>query len=113
MDIEFSSRSLQRACNSEKELIRRWGRDRGRTIGRRLQQFVAAETLKVLGTIVQAKLHPLKGKRAGQFAVDADYPYRLILEPNQHPIPRQEDGGIDLSSITKIKIIEVVDYHGD
>ena len=113
MDIEFSSRSLQRACSSEKELTRRWGRDRGRTSGRRLQQIAAAENLEVLGSIVPAKLHPLKGKRAGQFAVDADYPYRLILEPNQHPIPKEKDGGVDLSNLTKIKIIEVVDYHGD
>jgi proteic killer suppression protein len=113
MDIDFPSRSLQRACSSEKELIRRWGKDRGRTIGRRLQQLAAAETLEVLGAIVPAKLHPLKGQRAGQFAVDADYPFRLILEPNQHPVPKKKDGGIDLSNVTKIKIIEVVDYHGD
>ena len=93
--------------------MRRWGKDRGRTIGRRLQQLAAAETLKVMGAIPPAKLHPLKGKRAGQFAVDAGYPFRLILEPNQHPIPTLKDGGIDLANVTKIKIIEVVDYHGD
>jgi proteic killer suppression protein len=113
MDIEFCSRSLEKACNSEKELIRRWGKDRGRTIGRRLQQLAAAETLKVMAAIPPAKLHLLKGKRAGQFAVDADYPFRLILEPNQDPIPTLKDGGIDLANVTKIKIIEVVDYHGD
>jgi proteic killer suppression protein len=113
MEIEFSSRSLQRACNSEKELIRRWGKNRGQTIGRRLQQLAAANNLFVAGFLPQLKLHPLKGKRAGQFAVDADYPYRIVFEPNERTLPRKNDGGLDVERITKIKIIEVVDYHGD
>jgi proteic killer suppression protein len=113
MDIEFSSRSLQRACNSEKDLIRRWGKERGRTIGRRLQQLAAADNLLILSAVPPAKFHALKGKRAGQFAVDADYPYRIVLEPNEQIVPKKADGSVDLQRITKIKIIEVVDYHGD
>jgi hypothetical protein len=74
MDIDFSSRSLQRACNSEKELIRRWGKDR---------------------------------------AVDGDYPYRIILEANAKSQPKKPDGGLDLLRVTKIRILEVVNYHGD
>ncbi len=106
MDIEFSSRS-------EGELIRRWGKDGGRTIGRRLQQLAAAASLNLVRSIPAARFHPLKGNRTGQFAVDADHPYRLVFEPNQHPIPKKQDGGMDLTRVTKIKVIEVVDYHGD
>jgi len=113
MDIEFSSRSLQRACNSEKELIRRWGKDRGHTIGRRLLQLAAADNLHILSAVRPVKFHGLKGKRAGQFAVDGDYPYRIIFEPNGKIAPKKPDGGTDLQRITKIKIIEVVNYHGD
>lgn len=113
MDIEFSSRSLQRACNSERDLIRRWGKDRGHTIGRRLQQLAAADNLLVLSLVRPAKFHALKGQRAGQFAVDGDYPYRIVFEPNDRIVPRKPDGGPDLQRITKIRIIEVVDYHGD
>jgi proteic killer suppression protein len=113
MDIDFSSRSLQRACNSGKELIRRWGKDRGHTIGRRLQHLAAADNLLVLSAVRPAKLHILKGKRAGQFAVDGDYPYRIIFEPNEKTVPKKPDGGPDLRRITKIKIIEVVNYHDD
>jgi toxin HigB-1 len=113
MDIDFSSRSLQRACNSERELIRRWGKDRGYTIGRRLQQLAAADNLLVLSAVRPAKFHALKGKRAGQFAVDGDYPYRIVFEPNGKVSPAKLDGGPDLQRITKIRIIEVVDYHGD
>jgi proteic killer suppression protein len=113
MDIEFSSRSLQRACNSEKELIRRWGKDRGHTVGRRLQQLAAAENLLALSAVRPAKFHALKGKRAGQFAVDGDYPYRIVFEPSEKNVPKKPDGGLDLQRITKIRIIEVVNYHGD
>jgi len=28
------------------------------------------------------------------------------------PVPRREDGGIDLERVTAIRILEVVDYHG-
>jgi proteic killer suppression protein len=55
----------------------------------------------------------LKGKRAGQFAVDGNYPYRIIFEPSEKVAPKKPDGGPDLQRITKVKIIEVVNYHGD
>jgi toxin HigB-1 len=113
MDIEFSSRSLQRACNSEKALIRRWGKDRGHVVGRRLQQLAAADNLLILSAVRPAKFHALKGKRAGQFAVDGNYPYRIIFEPCDKTAPKKPNGGPDLQRITKIKIIEVVNYHGD
>jgi toxin HigB-1 len=113
MDIEFSSRSLQRACNSEKELIRRWGKDRGHVVGRRLQQIAAADNLVILSAVRSAKLHALKGKHAGQFAVDGNYPYRIIFEPSEKTAPKKSGGGQDLHRITKVKVIEVVNYHGD
>ena len=31
--------------------------------------------------------------------------------PNHEPVPRKDDGGIDLDKLTSIIIIEVVDYH--
>jgi toxin HigB-1 len=113
MDIDFSSRSLQRACNSEKELIRRWGKGRGYIIARRLQQLAAADNLLVLSAVRAAKLHALKGKRAGQFAMDGDYPYRIVFESNGKSAPKKLDGAPDLQRITKVKIIEVVNYHDD
>jgi proteic killer suppression protein len=113
MDIDFSSRSLQRACNSEKELIRRWGKNRGHTIGRRLHHLAAADNLLILSAVRPAKLQILKGTRAGQFAVDGDYPYRIIFEPNEKSVPRKPDGGPDIQRISKITIIEVVNYHDD
>ena len=58
-----------------------------------------------------ARMHELKSNRDEQFAVDLVHPYRLVFEPTHDPLPRKEDGGINLEQVTAIKIMEVVDYH--
>jgi proteic killer suppression protein len=113
MEIHFSSRTLARSCNSEKELNRRWGRQRGRLIARRLQQLSAATSLKEMEVLPAAKLHALKGSRAGQFAVDADYPYQLVFVAVHNPARVLSSGGVDLGRVTKIKVTEVIDNHDD
>ena len=55
--------------------------------------------------------HMLTGNRQGQYAVDLAHPYRLVFVPNHDPVPRLDDGGVDLERVTAITIIEVVDYH--
>jgi toxin HigB-1 len=112
MDICFCDRSLQRACNSEKGLVRRWGKHRGRTVGKRLQQMLAAPTLDVLTNFPGMDFHALKGNRAGQFAVDAEYPFRLVFEANHNPVPKMESGNVAHPRVTKIRVIEVTNYHG-
>jgi proteic killer suppression protein len=53
----------------------------------------------------------LHKNRHGQFAVDLKYPYRLIFLPANKPIPVDINGGIDLTRVTEIEILEIVDYH--
>ncbi len=48
-----------------------------------------------------------------KFALYLWDPYRLVFVPDHDPIPRLEDGGVDRSLITRIVIMEVVEYHGD
>lgn len=55
--------------------------------------------------------HRLSGNRAGQFAIDLLHPYRLIMVPYQDPIPVLEDGGVDISGVIAVEIVEIVDYH--
>lgn len=43
--------------------------------------------------------------------MDLVHPHRLILAPNDEPIPLKEDGGIDQDRVTAIVILDVVDYH--
>jgi len=55
--------------------------------------------------------HELKVDRKGKFTVDLKQPYRLIFKPNHRPLPRKDDGGIDIKRVTFITILGVEDYH--
>lgn len=45
MEIVFTSRKMEKACNSERESIRMWGAENARRIRQRLAELAAAETL--------------------------------------------------------------------
>lgn len=82
-----------------------------RVIMRRLAVLKNARVLALVPISPPDRLHQLTENRKGQFAVDLVQPYRLILAPNNEPIPLKEDGGIDLDRVTAIVILDVVDYH--
>jgi proteic killer suppression protein len=52
-----------------------------------------------------------EGKRSGQLSVDPDHPYRLIFIPDHGSIPIHEDGGLDWSQVTAIKILGIENTH--
>lgn len=61
---------------------------------------------------VPGHCHQLTADRAGQFAVNLLGGSRLIFTPDHNPVPPTADGGIDRSRVTRIRIEEVVNYHG-
>jgi proteic killer suppression protein len=113
MEIHLKSSRIQKACNNERESVRAWGSLNARKLRQRLAELSAAETLERMRKLPAARCHPLKGDRDGQFAVDLAHPYRLVFEPVNNPIPKTNDGGIDLEKVTAIKILSVEDYHGE
>lgn len=113
MEIGFASRKLEKACNYEREGDRMWGTENARKVRQRLAELAAAETLAVVATIRPARLHALKGNRKGQYAVDVKHPFRLIFDLAHDPIPKRDDGGVDLERVTRIRVSSVEDYHGD
>lgn len=110
MDISFSDRRLAQLINQQKQLQKKHGAIRARRIAQRLGELRAAETLADMRQL-PGRCHELKGDRAGQLALDLDHPYRLIFEADHNPIPRKEDGGLDWTAITAVRIIAVEDYH--
>jgi len=59
-----------------------------------------------------SRCHELtEGRRSGQLSVDLDHPYRLIFIPDHEPAPSKEDGGLDWSQVTAIKILAIEDTH--
>jgi len=61
---------------------------------------------------VPGRCHALTGDRAGQYSLSLWGANRLILEPDHDPVPLLASGGIDRARVTRIRIVEVVDYHG-
>ena len=111
VDITFASRRLQQAFNSGKELNRQYGQRMARIIMTRMAVLDGAVNLAMVPVQRPVRRHQLSQDRDEQFAVDLVHPKRLVFEPNHDPIPRLEDGGIDLEAVTAIRIMEVVDYH--
>ena len=81
------------------------------TIMTRLAVLQDAETLAEAPITLPDRMHQLTSNRDEQYAVYLVHPYRLVFEPDHDPLPRREDGGIDLERVTAITVIEVIDYH--
>lgn len=58
------------------------------------------------------RCHELTGDKRGYLSLDLDGPYRLIVKPLNDPPPIRDDGGLDWSGITSIKILGVENTHG-
>ena len=110
MKIYYEHRQLQKATSEYRAAVREWGSENAKKLSTLIQQLQAASTLKEMHNVPGARFHPLSGDRKGQFAMDLKHPKRLIVKPIE-PVPRTPDGGIDVSQVTEILVIEVVDYH--
>jgi proteic killer suppression protein len=111
MEITFKKKKFQKICNSERELIRAYGKNCARKIKTRLDDLQAALNLEVF-KILPGRCHELKGDKKGLLSLDLEHPYRLIFEPsNNEDIDKKADGGMDWNLVNAIKIIEVEDTH--
>ena len=111
MEVDFKNKKLRKQLTTQKEMVREHGKRRAQLIQQRLSEIEASPNLYVLGLIPGPRLHPLKGDRKGQLSVDLDHPYRLILLPDNDPIPQLASGGINPQAITRVRILEIADTH--
>jgi len=111
LDIAFRTRKLEKTFNSAGGLQKAYGARMAKVIMIRLAVLKAARTLALVPPTPPDRRHHLRGDRDEQFAVDLVHPYRLVLEANHDPLPRKDDGGIDVEQVTAIRIIDVIDYH--
>lgn len=111
MEVSFASRSMQRACSTERDMKKAWGAAMAKKLQQRLAEFAAADTLEVISRLPPARCHELAGDRKGQLSVDLVHPYRLIFAPDHDPLPAKPDGGLDWTQVTKILVLEVYDPH--
>ena len=111
LDISFRTKKLRKQCTDAKRMPSAFGPIQARRLRQRLDDLRAAENLEVMRTL-PGRCHELKAKRSRQLSMDLEHPYRLIFEPAHDPMPERDDGGLDWSSVTAIRILEVVDTHG-
>ena len=111
MDIAFRTRKLAKTFNRADALRRTYGARMAETIETRMAFLMAAGNLSMVPTEPPYRRHQLAGDRDERFAVDLVHPYRLVFEPDHDPVPRKDDGGIDVARVTAIEVTEVTDYH--
>ena len=111
MDIAFRTRKLEKNFNEAAALQKNLRDADGKAILLRMAVLKAASNLAQVPTTKPDRRHQLSADREGEFAVDLVAPYRLVFEPNHEPLPRKDDGGIDLERVTAIKILDATDYH--
>ena len=115
MDISFKNRKLAKSFNEGAQLVKIHGKLRAKKIRIRMKELRAATSLKDFWPPKSppGRCHELtEGKRAGQLSMDLDHPYRLIFTPGHDPVPRRDDGGLDWTQVTAVKILGVEDTHG-
>jgi len=113
MEIRFTSRKLAKLCSDDKAAAREWGLPNARKLAVRLAQLRACESLADMGVWPDARCHPLKGNRRGEFAVNLQGTWRLVFTPDDDPPALRAAGGLDPSQVRTVRILDVVDYHGD
>lgn len=97
MRIEFANNKLRKCYEEQAAAIRQWGRDVGVRYRQIIDTVESVELFEDLYKYRYLRLHVLRGKRAGQYAITISGLHRLILVPEQ-------DG--------RTAVIEdVVDYH--
>ncbi|GEB78553.1 type II toxin-antitoxin system RelE/ParE family toxin [Sporolactobacillus inulinus] len=111
MLVKYENKKIEDICFDKRKMVQKLGQRQSKKLTQRLNEIKASDNLAILSMLPAPRCHQLKGKRDNQFAVDLVHPFRLIFEPYHDPMPLKSDGGFDLSKITTILIIEVVDYH--
>lgn len=111
MNLRFSSRKLERSVESFAAIKKNYG-TRAKQVDQRLDDLKMVTFLDGMYEIPAAHCHELSADRPGEFAVSISPNHRIIFIPDHDPVPRKDDGGIELSMVDSIVILAIgEDYH--
>jgi len=112
--IEFANRKLAKQFNSHTALLRAFGKKRAKRIAVVMASLRAAPNLGIFYPPYSPphRCHELTGNLKGKLSLDLDGPYRLLIEPATDPLPTRDDGGLDWSQVTAVRILGIEDTHG-
>ena len=83
----------------------------GVVVLRRIAVIRAAVTMADLQH-VPGRFHQLTGNRAGAFAFHVSPNWRLLIAP-EGETSFGPGGGLDLGGVTAVRVLGVLDYHGE
>jgi proteic killer suppression protein len=109
LEVKFKDKKIRQLCEEQAVAEKKLGAACARKLRTRLSDLEAATTVSDL---TAGNPHPLKGDRAGQYALNLTGGWRLVFAPANDPCPRHADGGIDWSQVTIVNIEYIGDYHG-
>lgn len=79
MEVEFANNHLEACYRTQVVGTRTWGHKVALRYGRVIDALYSANDQRELRAIRSLRLHPLKGGRAGQWAIALDLRWRVIL----------------------------------
>ncbi|MCD6217502.1 killer suppression protein HigA [bacterium] len=112
MNISFKSKKLKKLFESGSALEKKYG-ENARYVMRRMTTLKAAPNLACVPHQPPERCHELIADRRDEFVISLKYGSGkgIIFKPAHDPIPRKDDGGIDLIQVTDIEILSVENYH--
>lgn len=110
MDITFYKKNLEKYANNDRLGSKKLGDRMFKKYKQRLDQLKNSKTLEDV-RFQPGRFHELKEDKKGMWACDLIHPYRLIFEPQEHPIPINDDGQYIWIEIKSVEIIAIKDYH--
>lgn len=110
MQVFFKNAKMSKVAADIKTLNREYGQS-GKWIAKCLNALRAAPNLAELFKpfFRSFRCHLLHNDKKGKYSLDERDPYRVLFEPKP-PVPKKEDGGID---VDKVDTVVVTDLHID
>ncbi len=110
MEITFKDKGLEKITKDPRKLRKRFNQA-AEIIENRIKLLISADNLGQIHTGPPTRLHLLKGDLKGKYAIDVNRKLRMVLEINQEPIPLHSNNSVNINLVTKILIVEIIDYH--
>jgi toxin HigB-1 len=108
MEITFANRKLQELCEQERIAQKKLGLPCARKLKARLFNL---ETVDVVTDLGVGRPHALERDREGEYALDLEGAKRIVFESANEPIPYRENGRVEWSKVTQVRIVFIGDYH--
>ena len=110
MKVGYSSESVEKLCENEKEAKKKLGNDVAKKLFQRLGWLSAAPNLDFFNSTYRClRIHMLKGEYDGMYAMEINKQYRLIFYPcNDEGEPDLES---DFKAISIVMVQEVSKHY--